>query len=80
MRWFTVDGGSFHVLYLAVLVSIAFLWRPAANNTRYALCMQSYDVWHSPCHDTVFIGPTPRRLADAAAGGTQSRDGAVGHG
>ena len=33
--WFTVNGGSFHVLYLLVLVLIAFLWRPAANNTRY---------------------------------------------
>jgi len=34
--WFTVNGGSFHVLYLLVLVAIAFLWRPAANNTRCA--------------------------------------------
>ena len=36
VRWFTVEGGSFHVLYLVVLCAVAFLWRPAANNTRCA--------------------------------------------
>ena len=34
VRWFTVEGGSFHVLYLFVVLAIAILWRPASNNTR----------------------------------------------
>jgi len=29
-------SGIWHLLYLAILISIAVLWRPTDNNTRYA--------------------------------------------
>lgn len=35
-RWFLLDG-SLSLIYLAVFVSIAYLWRPTGNNQRLAM-------------------------------------------
>ena len=74
-RWFVLDGWL-NLVYLADIAFIAYLWRPTANNRRFAMSDEvslSHVFANRGSTDTFKACPRRRRFRDPVFGGLYGR-------